>query len=93
MLAFVFLATTMDSCAFSAAEMTTIKSDKFNYAPRWVRVMWAIVAAIIAFVVIQVGGAKAVRSLCYIAGLPLTLIALLIIISLIKNLKNENVIK
>lgn len=89
LLAFIFLATTMDSSAFSAAEMTTIQIGVDNLAPRWLRIIWAVIAAIIAFIVVQVGGAKAVRSVCYITGLPLAIISFLIIASVYKMLKDD----
>lgn len=89
-IAFIFLATTMDSSAFVAAEMTAIQANTDNLAPRWLRVVWAAVAAMIAFVVVQAGGAKAVRSVCYIAGLPLAVIAFLIIYSVYKMLTDDH---
>ena len=58
-------------------------------APRWLRVVWAAVAAIIAFIVVQLGGAKAVRSVCYIAGLPLAVIAFFIMYAVYKMLKTD----
>ena len=88
-ISFIFLATTMDSSAFSAAEMTVKQGKENSLAPRWLRVVWAVVAVIMAFVLLQVGGAKAVRSLCYITGLPLAIIAFFIIISVIKMLKKD----
>ena len=88
-IAFIFLATTMDSSAFAAAEMTAIQTGKDNLAPRWIRIIWAIVAAVIAFIVVQVGGAKAVRSVCYIAGLPLTIISFVVMYSVYKMLKED----
>lgn len=88
-IAFVFLATTMDSSAFAAAEMTAVQTGSDNLAPRWLRVLWAAVAAIIAFIVVQLGGAKAVRSVCYIAGLPLAIISFVIIYSVYKMLKSD----
>lgn len=88
-ISFIFLATTMDSSAFSAAEMTSEISGSENTAPRWIRIVWAAVAAVIAFVLTQVGGVKAVRSLCYITGLPLAVITYLIIVSVIKMLRQD----
>lgn len=88
-ISFVFLATTMDSSAFAAAEMTIVQNRDNTYAPRWLRVVWAIVAAIIAFIVLQVGGTKAVRSVCYITGLPLAIIVFFIIVSVYKMLKKD----
>ena len=88
-IAFIFLATTMDSSAFAAAEMTAVQTGHDNLAPRWLRVVWAVVAAVIAFIVVQVGGAKAVRSVCYIAGLPLAIISFAIDYSVYKMLKTD----
>ena len=88
-IAFIFLATTMDSSAFAAAEMTAVQTGSDNLAPRWLRVVWAAVAAIIAFIVVQLGGAKAVRSVCYIAGLPLAVIVFFIMYAVYKMLKTD----
>lgn len=86
---FIFLATTMDSSAFSVAEMTIKQENGENFAPRWLRVIWALIAAIMAFVLLQIGGAKAVRSLCYITGLPLAVISFFVIASVIKMIKQD----
>lgn len=88
-MAFIFLATTMDSSAFAAAEMTAVQKGADNNAPRWLRVLWAVVASVIAFVVVQVGGAKAVRCVCYIAGLPLAIISFVIMLSTYRMLKED----
>lgn len=88
-IAFIFLATTMDSSAFAAAEMTSVQSGPDTQAPRWLRVVWAVIAAIIAFIVVQLGGAKAVRSVCYIAGLPLAIIVFFIMYAVYKMLKTD----
>lgn len=88
-IAFIFLATTMDSSAFAAAEMTAVQTGSDNLAPRWLRVVWAAVAAVIAFIVVQLGGAKAVRSVCYIAGLPLAIIVFFIMYAVFKMLKTD----
>ncbi|MBR3025941.1 MAG: BCCT family transporter [Oscillospiraceae bacterium] len=79
----------MDSSAFAAAEMTAVQNGSDNLAPRWLRIVWASVAAVIAFIVVQLGGAQAVRSVCYIAGLPLAVIVFLIMYSVFKMLKTD----
>ena len=89
-IAFVFLATTMDSSAFSAAEMTAKQKNGESLAPRWLRIVWAAVAAIVAYILAQVGGVKAVRSLCYITGLPLAIISYFIIIAAVKMLRKDH---
>lgn len=88
---FIFLATTMDSSAYSAAEMSVARLDADGGAstPRWLRMLWAVVAAAIAFALVQVGGAQAVRSLCYTAGLPLALITLAVMASVARMLRED----
>lgn len=89
-ISFIFLATTMDSSAFAAAEMTVKQNNKEDaLAPRWLRLVWAIVASVFAFAILQVGGTTAVRSLCYITGVPLAIIAFAIFASTIKMLKED----
>ena len=88
-ISFVFLATTMDSSAFAAAEMTVKENNEESFAPRWIRIVWAVMASIIAFVLLQVGGAKAVRSLCYIMGVPFVVITFLVFASIYKMLKED----
>ena len=89
----IFLATTMDSSAYSAAEMSVERisgTEEDGSAPRWLRLLWAGLSAIVAFAVVQVGGAMAVRSLCYAAGLPLAIVAILIIFAAVKMLRNDD---
>ncbi len=87
---FVFLATTMDSSAFTAAEMTTVKRrEREELAPRWVRVLWAVIACLVAFVLLRVGGFMAVRTVSVITGIPLAVIMYLMIISVMKTLKKD----
>ena len=89
-IAFIFLATTMDSSAFSAAEMTANQENGESLAPRWLRLLWAAIAALVAFTLCQVGGVKAVRSLCYMTGLPLAIIAFVLIASSVKMLREDH---
>ena len=90
-ISFVFLATTMDSSAFAAAEMPAVQTGSDDLAPRWLRLVWAVAAAVIAFIVVQLGGAQAVRSVCYIAGLPLGVIVFLIMYSVFIMLREDYV--
>ena len=85
------MATTVDSSSFVAAETTYNHSnDKDDLAPRWLRMIWAIVTCIITFVLLQVGGFDAVQVLALLIGFPLAIIMFIIIISAIKFLKNKN---
>lgn len=86
---FVFLATTMDSSSFVVAEITSKHDSGKEEAPRILRVFWAVFSALLAFVILQIGGAKAVRSLCYIMGVPLAVIAIIIMVAVLKMLKED----
>lgn len=88
-LCFIFMATTVDSSSFVAAE-STYKSDKGDLAPRWLRMLWAIVTCIITFVLLQVGGFDAVQVLAILIGFPLAIIMIIVIISALKLLKQKS---
>ena len=89
---FIFMATTVDSSSFVAAE-TTYKHEKNgdDLAPRWLRMLWAIVTCVITFVLLQVGGFDAVQVLAILIGFPLAIIMFIVIISAIKLLKNKKI--
>ena len=88
---FVFMATTVDSSSFVAAETTMKYENQNSLAPRWLRMFWAIVTCIITFVLLQVGGFNAVQVLAILIGLPLVIVMFIVIISAIKALKSENI--
>lgn len=87
---FIFLATTMDSSAFAAAEITFKRQNKDELAPRALRLTWAIVATVISFVLLQIKGFEVIRSLCYLAGFPLAILSYFIIVGTYKMLKKDH---
>lgn len=89
-LCFVFMATTMDSSAFVAAETTMIHEKPDDLAPRWSRVLWAVIACLITFVLLQVGGFNAVQVLAILIGFPLAILMFVVIYSAIKVLKEDH---
>ena len=88
-LVFVFMATTVDSSSFVAAETTTIHTSMEDKAPRWVRIFWAAMACLITFVLLQVGGFNAVQVLAILVGLPLAVVMLIIIGAAVKMVKSD----
>lgn len=88
-LCFVFMASTVDSSAFVAAETTFIHSDSEIHAPRWCRVFWAAVICIITFVLLEVGGFNAVQVLAILIGLPLSVLMFVVIASAVKALRED----
>lgn len=91
-LVFVFMATTVDSSSFVAAETTTHHASVDEQAPRWMRIFWAAIACIITFVLLRIGGFGAVQVLAILVGLPLALVMFIVIASAVKLVrKNKNV--
>lgn len=88
-LCFVFMATTVDSSSYVAAESTSKHLSTDEQAPRWMRVFWAAIACIITFVLLQVGGFNAVQVLAILIGLPLAIVMFLVVASAIKMIKGE----
>ena len=89
-LCFVFMATTVDSSAYVAAETTYIHADSDTQSPRWCRVFWAAVICVITFVLLEVGGFSAVQVLAILIGLPLSVLMFIVIASAVKALREDN---
>lgn len=87
---FVFMATTMDSSAFVAAETTMVHEKQDDLSPRWARVFWAFISCLITFVLLQIGGFNAVQVLAILIGFPLAILMFLVIYSILKELKQDN---
>ncbi len=89
-LTFVFMATTVDSSAFVAAETTYIHADSNSQAPRWCRVFWAAVICAITFVLLRVGGFNSVQMLALLIGLPLSVLMFVVIASAVRSIKEDH---
>ena len=88
-LVFVFMATTVDSSSFVAAETTVNHTSEDDQAPRWMRIFWAFLACLITFVLLRVGGFQAVHVLAILVGLPLAAVMFLVIASAVKMLNKQ----
>lgn len=89
-LCFVFLATTVDSSSYVAAETTMLHDTSDKQAPRWSRLLWAAIECIIVLVLLQVGGFNAVQLLTILVGFPLAIITFLLIASIVKALHDDH---
>lgn len=83
---FIFMATTVDSSSFVAAELTSNHLSSDSLANRGIRLFWALIAAAITSVLMLVGGFSAIQTLALLAGLPLAVILVIIIVSTFKRL-------
>lgn len=88
-LIFIFLATTVDSTAYTLASVCTRRLRGDEQPARWHRVIWAIALASVSIGLLVVGGLQPVQLSSIIAALPLTPVLILLIISGIKMLKED----
>ncbi|MGB0590002.1 MAG: BCCT family transporter, partial [Myxococcota bacterium] len=70
-LSFIFVATSLDSAAFTLASAASQDLPPEGQPPRWHRLVWAFVLAGIAFTLMQAGGLQVLQAASVIAGLPL----------------------
>ena len=86
---FIYLATTIDSCAYVLAGTTTKLLNKDEEPARWNRIFWAILFCILSIGLILIGGLEAIKTITVITGLPLIGILFLLIFAVKKMLSNH----
>lgn len=86
----VFFITSADSATYSLSVMTS--NGNLN-PPTYKKVLWGIIVAIIAFVLLSADSLKPLQTLSIAASLPFLLIIFAIIVALIRELKNEKISK
>ena len=91
-LVFIFMATTVDSSSFVAAETTARHTSSDDHAPRWMRVFWAVTACLITFVLLRIGGFGAVQVLAILVGLPLAVVMFFVIGSAVKMIQKDEMV-
>ncbi len=80
LLCFIYLATTIDSCAFVIASSTT-KKLRFDEEPaRWNRILWALIFCFLSIGLCMTGEFKAVQLISIIAGFPLIAVVVMLIL-------------
>lgn len=88
-LCFIYLATTIDSCAYVLAETTTKSIGRKEEPARWNRICWALIFCALSVGLMIIGGLQAIQSVSIIAALPLIGVMFLLILSVIKMLKER----
>jgi BCCT family betaine/carnitine transporter len=87
--AFVFLATTLDSAAYILATISTKKIVGKQEPARWNRMLWCIMLGVTAVALLAVGGLDAVQISAVLTGLPAMLVVAILIVSLFRYLKAD----
>ena len=82
----IFFVTSADSATYALSMMT---SDGDINAPKYKKVVWAIIEATIAYVLLSVGSLKALQTASIAASLPFLFIMIAMVPALMKELKKE----
>lgn len=88
-LCFIYLATTIDSCAYVLAGTTTKSIGRKEEPARWNRICWALIFCALSVELMIIGGLQAIQSVSIIATLPLIGVMFLLILSVIKMLNER----
>lgn len=86
---FVYLATTIDSCAYVLAGTTTRELDEQKDPDRWNRIVWAVLFCLLSIGLMVIGGLEAVKTISVLTGLPLVGVIFILMASVKKMLKED----
>ncbi len=89
LLCFVFLATTLDSAAYVLASVTSNELSGYEEPQRWLRIVWALLLAVIGIGLLKVGGLKAVQTSTIVVALPLIPVLGVLTWSLIRMIRAD----
>lgn len=86
-LCFIYLATTIDSCAYVLAGTTTKSIGRKEEPACWNRILWSFVFCALSIGLMIIGGLKAVETISIVVAVPLIGVMYLLILSAVKMLK------
>lgn len=89
-LAFIFLATTIDSAAYTLSFMSSQAVTEEQEPARWIRVFWALLIGTVAVTLMFGGGLGALQTFSVITGFPIMFICIIIAVSLFKWLREDH---
>lgn len=89
-LSFIFVATSLDSAAFTLASAASENLPPDGQPPRWHRLTWAFVLAGTALSLMFLGGLSILQAASVVVGLPILGVMFLMIMSLMKNLASHS---
>ena len=86
-LSFIFVATSLDSAAFTLASTASINLAPDGQPPRWHRLVWAFVLSGTALSLMYLGGLKVLQAASVVVGLPLVGVMTMMVLSFMRLLK------
>ena len=84
----VFFITSADSATFS---LSMLSSDGAENPPVYKKIVWALIVAAMAYILLLSGGLKPLQTISIVAALPFLIIMILMCVSLAKAFKSEPV--
>ncbi|MGI6630316.1 MAG: BCCT family transporter [Bacillota bacterium] len=88
-LCFIFLATTLDSSAYTLASVCSKDLRGDEQPARWHRVFWALVLAVVAVGLLAVGGLSTVQTSTIVVALPLIPVLFVLVLSSLRWLEED----
>jgi len=89
LLCFIFLATTLNSAAYTLSSQVTRVISGTEEPPRWNRTMWGIILGLFAVGLLATGALKAVQLSSIIVALPLMPVLILMVVSFMKWIRED----
>lgn len=86
---FIYLATTIDSCSYVLAGVTTEKLGPTEEPARWNRIFWAILFCMLSIALMLIGGIDSVKIMSVVTGLPLIFVLFLLMVSVKRTLEKD----
>jgi BCCT family betaine/carnitine transporter len=85
----IFLATTLNSAAYTLSSQVTRELAGTQEPPRWNRTLWGLLLGLLALGLLSTGALKAVQLSSIIVALPLIPVLMLMVFSLMKWLRED----
>lgn len=85
----IFLSTSMDSATYILAAIATKELPVGEDPAKWHRMVWGVLMAAIAIALLLVGGLRVVQTSAVLVAIPIFFIYLLLIVSLLRWLKQD----
>ncbi|MDW0112080.1 BCCT family transporter [Sporosarcina saromensis] len=88
-LAVIFLSTSMDSATYILSAIATKELNEGQEPARWHRMVWGIILAAISLSLLLIGGLRVIQTSAVVVSIPIYVFYLLLIVSLLKWLKQD----
>ncbi|KXH84083.1 BCCT family transporter [Sporosarcina sp. HYO08] len=88
-LGIIFLSTSLDSATYILSAIATKELKAEEDPARWHRMVWGALLAIIAISLLLIGGLRVIQTSAVIVSVPIFIIYLLLIVSLLRWLKQD----